>query len=301
MKVLIVDDQKEIIELLTEVLETQGYEVLSALNGEQALDLYREHRPAFTLTDITMPGMNGLALLRQIKEINQAAAVILMTGAGSESYAVEALRGGAVNYFHKPIDIQELSTTLRRYAPMTQGYDFDLFAGEIDITENLSLTLGNDLNIVNHAVQLIINHCRSVFRLSDIFTLRFGLYEMIVNAIEHGNLGITFAEKSKAIEEDQLVNLIKERAESPERASRRVSIVCTIDGKGLACTIRDEGEGFDHSSYSDVEDPSMLIEDLGLSLHGRGIILTRLQFDELRYNSKGNEVYLFKKAQSLAE
>lgn len=296
LKILVVDDQKPITNLLREVLESQGYDVVTASSGGEALEQYRDHRPAFTLTDISMPGMSGLSLLRQIKDINPAAVVMLMTGAGSESFAVEALRGGAVNYFHKPIDLHELSTTLRRYTPMAQGYDYEQFADEFAITESLELALPNDLNLVNHGVQLIVNHCRTVFPLSEIFTLRFGLYEMIVNAIEHGNLNITYEEKSKAIEEERLTELIRERASDPHRLNQRVQIKCQIARSGLRCTILDQGNGFDHSTYSAAPDPSVLFEDLGFSLHGRGIILTRLQFDELQYNEKGNEVKLFKRA-----
>ncbi|MCL5269992.1 MAG: response regulator [bacterium] len=294
MKILVVDDQQPILDLLKDVLEEKRFEVLSARDGNAALELYRRHRPPFTLTDISMPGMTGLELLRQIKACNPEAVVMLMTGAGNESYAVEALRGGAVNYFNKPIDINELVNTLDRYSPLATGYDFENYAGDFLLSEVLQLSIDNNLTQVNHSVQMIISHCRAIFPLSEIYTLRFGLYEMMVNAIEHGNLGITYEEKTKALETNKLSELLQQRSLDPACRNRRVKVTCTISTEGLTCTIRDEGRGFDYTSYTSAPDPAYLFEEMGASLHGRGIMLTRLQFDRVEFNQAGNEVTLSK-------
>src|SRR5436309_2226018 len=86
MKILVVDDQKPIQIFLKEVLQSHGYEVVTADDGASALEVYRVHRPAFTLTDISMPGMSGIELLKQIKALNAEAVVMLMTGAGTECF-----------------------------------------------------------------------------------------------------------------------------------------------------------------------------------------------------------------------
>jgi DNA-binding response OmpR family regulator len=294
MKVLVVDDQKEILMMLRDVLESQGFDVVTAESGVDGLEAFRKHRPSFTLTDISMPGMSGLELLKEIKTLNSEASVILMTGAGTEGFAVEALRGGAINYFNKPLDINELVETLHRYSVLASGYDFELYAASFFADEQLQLSLTNDLTEVNHAVQMIVNHCRAIFPLEDIYTLRFGLYEMVVNSIEHGNLGISYEEKTRALEQNQLNKLIRERASEPERARRRVRVGCHLSTEGLRCTIEDEGDGFDHSVYSKAEDPAQLFEELGTSLHGRGIMLTCLQFDKVEFNDKGNQVVIVK-------
>lgn len=296
MNILVVDDQESILMLMQDLLQEQGYEVLTASDGAAALEVYRDHHPAFTLTDISMPGLSGLDLLRQIKALDSEAIVMLMTGAGTENYAVEALRLGAANYFNKPVDINDLINTLNQYATLAEGYDIENYAAEFLKGERLELAVPNDLAHANHAVQLIVNHARSIFPLADIFTLRFGLYEMVINAIEHGNLGINFEEKSRALEDNRLCDLIRERALEPERLDKRVHITCDIKPEGMRCGIRDEGNGFNHSVYSKIEDPAELFEQISTSLHGRGILLTRLQFDEMTFNEKGNEVSIFKRA-----
>lgn len=295
MKVLVVDDQHSILEFLKDVLEGERYEVITADNGVSALELFQEHRPFFTLTDITMPGMTGLELLSQIKELDEGAVVMLMTGAGSETFAVEALRRGAANYFQKPIDINELINTFARYATLATDYDAEYIALEFLKFEKLELTIANNLEHVNRAIQMLTDHAAAVFPLSEIYTLRFGLYEMLINAVEHGNLGITYDEKSRALEENRLNELIKERSSDPERAQKRVWVTCEISPDGFGCSIKDEGKGFDHSKYSAVQDPAALFEQVGTSLHGRGLVLTRLQFDEVSYNDQGNEVHIYKR------
>jgi CheY-like chemotaxis protein/anti-sigma regulatory factor (Ser/Thr protein kinase) len=295
MQVLIADDEPAILTFLQEVLQSHGFEVLRAKNGQEALELYSKHRPEFTLTDIMMPGMNGLDLLRQIRDLNQEAAVILMTGAGTEAYAVEALRGGAINYFHKPIDINELTSTLNRYAALAAGFDYENYAAEFLEKEVIHIKLRNDITHANHVVSLVVNRCRSIFPLSELFTLRFGLYEMIINAIEHGNLGITYDEKSAALEDDRLNELIATRCVEPHRAELYVRVECEISSTGLKCIISDEGTGFDHQRYAKLDDPTALFEEIGSSLHGRGILLTTLQFDSVQFNDVGNQVTIIKR------
>ena len=294
MNVLIVDDQKPVRDFFEDVLQESGFDILTANDGQQAIELYRAHRPSFTLTDISMPGMNGLDLLRQIKECNPEAVVMLMTGAGNEAFAIEALRGGAVNYFNKPVDVNELINTLNRYASLATGYDYEHYTREFLQAERLNLVLSNDLNRLNHVVQMIVNHCRAIFPTSELYTLRFGLYEMLVNAIEHGNLGITYEEKSQALEDNVLSKLMMDRGQDPEREERHVEVVCEITPRGFQCTIEDQGEGFDHSIYSSAPDPAALFEKMGGSLHGRGIILTLLQFDRVEFSAKGNRVTICK-------
>ena len=298
MKILVVDDQHQVLELLQDILSTAGYEVITAADSLKALELYQEHRPSFTLTDISMPQMNGIELLKQIKGFNAEAVVMLMTGDGAEAWAVEALRGGAINYFNKPLDIKELLNTLRRYTTLATGYDFELYAPGFLVQERIRLRLANDLGQVNHAVQLIVNRCRSIFPLGDIFMLRFGIYEMLVNAVEHGNLEITYEEKTQALEQNRLTELLAERAGRPELAGRRVFVDSEITPAGLVCVIQDEGAGFDHSLYSSEPDAGRLFEELGASLHGRGIMLTCLQFDKVEFNDAGNQVRIEKRVRA---
>lgn len=107
-KLLIVDDQVGIRVLLLEVFATEGYETFQAANGRAALDIARTHSPDLVLLDMKIPGMDGLEILKQIKEIDRSIKVIMMTAYGELDMIKEATDLGALMHFTKPFDIDEM-------------------------------------------------------------------------------------------------------------------------------------------------------------------------------------------------
>ena len=107
-KVLIVDDQNGIRILLVEVFSVEGYNTFQASNGIIALDIVRQDNPDLVLLDMKLPGMDGLEILRRIKQINASIKVIMMTAYGELDMLKEASNLGAVMHFTKPFDIDEL-------------------------------------------------------------------------------------------------------------------------------------------------------------------------------------------------
>lgn len=107
-KLLIVDDQVGIRVLLLEVFATEGYETFQAANGRAALDIVRTHSPDLVLLDMKIPGMDGLEILKQIKEIDRSIKVIMMTAYGELDMIKEATDLGALMHFTKPFDIDEM-------------------------------------------------------------------------------------------------------------------------------------------------------------------------------------------------
>ena len=110
MRLLIVDDEIEILNMLRRNLELEGYSVTVTTKPQEAVDLMRKELFNLVLTDIKMPGMSGVELLKEIKRINPLANVIMMTGYSSMDKVVDCLGAGAVDYFTKPFD--ELETIL---------------------------------------------------------------------------------------------------------------------------------------------------------------------------------------------
>lgn len=107
-KLLIVDDQAGIRILLTEVFGAEGYETFQAANGKDALAIVREHSPDLVLLDMKIPGMDGLEILKQIKETDRDIKVIMMTAYGELDIIRQATELGALMNFTKPFDIDEL-------------------------------------------------------------------------------------------------------------------------------------------------------------------------------------------------
>jgi two-component system response regulator (stage 0 sporulation protein F) len=107
-KLLVVDDQVGIRILLLEVFSTEGYETFQAANGRTALEIVKSHSPDLVLLDMKIPGMDGLEILKKIKEINPDIKVIMMTAYGELDMIKEATDLGALMHFTKPFDIEEM-------------------------------------------------------------------------------------------------------------------------------------------------------------------------------------------------
>jgi DNA-binding NtrC family response regulator len=107
-RVLLVDDEKEFVEVLKERLESRGLRVTTALDGTEALEVVKKKRFDAIILDFQMPGMDGVETLREILATDSDAQVILLTGHGSVGASVQALKGGAVDFMEKPADINAL-------------------------------------------------------------------------------------------------------------------------------------------------------------------------------------------------
>jgi DNA-binding response OmpR family regulator len=111
-RVLVVDDEPDAVELLREFLTAKGYEVAVASDGEMALRLVKEERPHLILLDVRMPKMNGLEVLKRVREIDREVGVIMVTAVNEEETGREALKLGAYDYITKPLDLQYLERSL---------------------------------------------------------------------------------------------------------------------------------------------------------------------------------------------
>ena len=111
-KILVVDDDRPSVETTIEVLEREGYQLFSASGGRQALEVLREEDINVVITDLKMPDLSGIDLLKYIQNCNLHTQVIILTGYGTTDSAVEAMREGAFNYLQKPIDINILRQTV---------------------------------------------------------------------------------------------------------------------------------------------------------------------------------------------
>lgn len=111
--ILIIDDEKPTLQMLSLFLEASGYGVLTAENESQGVDLFKRKLPEIVLTDIKMPGKDGLDVLRQIKSISPRTEVIVITGHGGRDLKEKALALNASAFFNKPLDTDALDKALK--------------------------------------------------------------------------------------------------------------------------------------------------------------------------------------------
>ncbi|MGA2478570.1 MAG: response regulator [Spirochaetia bacterium] len=289
VRVLVVDDQETLRALLSRLLIREGFEPIEAADGEQAVALFKSQSPLVVVSDIMMPRMDGLTLLHEIKRIDRNATVILMTGQGNEDVLLNALRGGATNFFKKPFNIRELIEEIRKVVEFRLEAARSTLFSPFLVEETKRFVMPRADSAYFPIINQITLQLPCLLPEGEILNLKIGIEEMIANAIEHGNLGISFEEKNRAIEEGRLAELMAERGSQSDAAGRAVHIDARLTSEYFEISIRDEGKGF---AWRDL--PAVAPESL-LSFNGRGIFLTKIYFDEVTYNETGTMVTLRKR------
>jgi CheY-like chemotaxis protein len=249
-KVLLVSNDESVKNLLARVFHGSGYQLLLASDGEEALDVVEREKPFFVLTKSDMPKPGGVELQELIKERCPQTIVVVM-----EEPAVKTASGEAA-----PADF------------------------------NVCLYLGNDPVSVKPAAHMIVHLLGPYFSDEDKSSIKIGLFEIIQNAIEHGNLEIDFQSKSEALETDNLHELFEERTKDPRYSARGVTVEMRMDKSHCQFVVTDDGPGFRWKDWFGSPNQS----DLTVP-HGRGILMTRFYFDKVAYNERGNQVTLTKK------
>jgi len=113
-RILLIDDEPDIVRVLSMSLRADGYEVIPAHSGVEGIEIFEKERPDIVLTDIKMPGMDGIEVLKKVKSIHPQSEVIIITGHGDIDNTIEALQYGASDFINKPVRDEALSIALKR-------------------------------------------------------------------------------------------------------------------------------------------------------------------------------------------
>jgi DNA-binding response OmpR family regulator len=287
--VLVIDDEEVICQVLSEYLAQEGFPVLTAGSGQEGVELYERHKPAIVVTDVCMPGMDGLAVLRAIRRQDVEAKVVIMTGFGDEMIGVEALRAGASNYIRKPLSLEELLFIIRAHERMHRAQQRRRLPTKALVEERKVVSLPNDLNAVYAAACYLTQDLGMFLSHQEVEAISLSMTECMINAIEHGNLGVGYQQKSEALRAGAYQNLLEERMADPELDARRVRLEFEMTPQGMTVTVSDEGEGFDWRNRPNPNDPENLLKE-----HGRGLSIIHLFMDEVSFNDSGSEIRMRK-------
>jgi CheY-like chemotaxis protein len=297
--VLVVDDSAVDRRFVGGILSRDGrFQVEFAEDGSQALARMRQAQPDLIVTDLQMPNRNGLELVAAVRMHHPNVPIILMTGHGSESLAVEALQRGASNYVPKPqlgerlldsveeaLSLVRADRTYERLIQCLQRCEFDF---ELD----------NDPGLIDPLVDLVQQMVAGM-KLTDAtgrFRIGAAVKEALLNAMYRGNLEISFQQMQdtrEALVEGKGDDLVKRRQTEPPYCDRLVRVAVVLEPAQARFTIRDEGPGFDPSKLPTAGQPGSLDPDAG-----RGLVLMRSFMDEVTFGDRGNEVTLMKRREA---
>lgn len=299
VKLLVVDDDEFNRDILHDCLSSAGYGVTLAADGEEAWQLLNAgaHEFSVVLLDRMMPRLDGMGLLQRIKAdmrfLNLP--VVFQTALDNPADIAEGMRAGAFYYLTKPVSkdilLAIVLSAVRDHLVFRTKHD------EVVRDEQIYRTVLSEGEIRYSSLQ----EARALaIILSDFFPVpqrsMMGLTELLVNAVEHGNLGISYQEKSRLLQDAQWEQEIERRLSLPENAKKEVSVLLQRLPQEVCVTITDCGSGFDWHEYLEMS-PKRAFD-----LNGRGIAMSRMMsFDALEYQGKGNQVLAVMKKDQLEE
>lgn len=284
---LILDDEPLNLEIIGEYLIDTGYQMTFFDDPEVAWAAL-EHDPSqfdVIVMDRMMPKIDGLTLLRRIKadERMQHLPVIMQTAAASPEQVSEGLASGAHYYLTKPFRSDALLSIVR--AAVQDGARWaDVSQRIANHSKAVGLMQQGDfeLRTLEEAQALA---ALLALMAPDPDPVALGLSELLVNGIEHGNLGIDFQTKTQLKSEDRWQEEVLRRQDLPEHVDKRVRLHIRRDGQEWYVRIEDDGNGFEWERFLE------LAPDRAFAPNGRGIAITRmLVFKNLTYLGKGNVV-----------
>jgi CheY-like chemotaxis protein/anti-sigma regulatory factor (Ser/Thr protein kinase) len=291
-KILLIDDEQLVRDELGGLLEDEGYEVIRGADGEEGLELFRSESPDMVITDVRMPRRDGLSVALTIRQEEPGVPVAVITGHGNEAIAIEALRAGVTDFIKKPVHLEDLIASLARMEAARRPAELARagMPGSVRLlTRAWTYELDNDLRAIPRFVDAMLEQCCKGIDRVAVMELSLALRELVFNAVEHGSLGLTYEEKTAALEAGSLDDLLASRARAEPYRDRRVTVAARRGEEALAFTITDQGRGFD---WRALPDPSA-VPDL-FAIHGRGVLLSRLSVDSLTFNQAGNQVKVVK-------
>ncbi len=282
--ILLVDDDPLCIKLISPLLTTAGYSLLTAENAKEAQNILEQNTDsiAVVLLDWEMPVMNGIELLKWIREQSkyETLQVIMQTGMDQPENIKEGIDAGAYYYLTKPIKREVLLSTIHA-AIVDHEHQKELLT-KLKQAENSFRLLDE---AVFHFYTVVEGEFLAV-RIANICAVpEEAMYvsELLSNAVEHGNLGITYEEKTALIENGKLQDEIEIRLKDEQYKKRRVKVSMKKEEKIIHLVIEDEGEGFEFEKYLRFDD-SRIFDN-----HGRGIAIVN-SYLNMQYLDKGNKV-----------
>ena len=287
--VMVVDDEPFNLEIIEEYLDGEGYTLFTAVDGEDAWTQLETEPEKFDviLLDRMLPKLDGMEVLAKIKAHRKlkSTPVILQTAKASKQNIIEGMNAGAYYYLTKPFDDEMLRSIVRTAIEDKLRYDLLTFELEESVRGLATMQEAHfafqTIEDANDLAKVLANACADPDRVVT------GISELLINAVEHGNLKICYEDKSRLVAKDGWKDEVKKRLQLSEHKNKKVLVSFKREGLINKILIEDEGDGFEWQKYLKL-DPLRAFDS-----HGRGIAMANLMsVDEITYKGCGNKVEL---------
>ncbi len=285
--ILAVDDNPTSLHLLVNLLQKDNYTVRKATNGVEAMETLRAtpNDIDVILLDRMMPEMDGMEVTRQMladPELKYIP-IVMQTAADKPEEISEGIKAGVFYYLTKPIERNTLLSVVsaavkearQRKLLQAEMRRNRLSFGLIEVVKSSFKTLEEAKSLSSFLANCFPDPERALT----------GISELLINAVEHGNLDINYEEKTELMNTNSWHEEVEKRLHDPEFIQKNVVVIFEKKESTHYLQITDEGKGFNWKGFMEF-DPSRATHN-----HGRGIAMAnKLAFDRLVYNEKGNQV-----------
>ena len=285
--ILLAEDEQLNIDLIKEFLVNENYVIDVVLDGLEAWKMLENNPQRYDviLLDRMMPNLDGISLLGKIKahDTLKITPVILQTALSGTEEVQSGLAAGAYYYLTKPYNRNVLLSIIKTAITDYQRYKQ---LNENLIQQNHTLALLQEAHFRFQTLaegqalaSLLANTC------PEPGNVIFGLSELLINAVEHGNLEIGYDEKSKLHDPGEWKKEVESRLKMDKYKDRYVDVYYKHSESKIEITIKDQGNGFDWKKYGEIS------PERAFDTHGRGIAISKnISFNEVNYQGNGNTV-----------
>ena len=285
--ILVVDDNPTALHLLVSILEKQDYDIARATNGLEAMEALHASKTGFDviLLDRMMPKMDGMEVTKKIQSDSELKhiPIIMQTAADKPEQISEGIKAGVFYYLTKPIERKTLLSIVssavkeveQRKALRSEMQRHRMSFGLIQVIKSSCKTLDEAESLSSFLANCFPDPDRALT----------GISEILINAVEHGNLAISYEEKTELMDTNDWRQEVNRRLQLPEFSNKEVTVIFEKKQDTYYLQITDQGKGFNWKTFLEF-DPSRASHN-----HGRGIAMANMiAFDRLVYNEAGNQV-----------
>ena len=282
--ILIVEDDPVFLKLTSSILSRKGYLVVIADTARSAQQILENESERITVVilDWAIPDLSGLELLKWMRKKTKfdSIQVIMQTGMKGPEHIRQGIDAGAYYYLVKPTRPEVLLSTIR--SAIRSGNNQKRLASKLKKAENLLELLDEayfTFKTVDQAELLAV----AIANICERFDTAMLVSEILTNAVEHGNLAITYEEKTNLTNNGNLDKEIKRRLADEKYKDRIVKVSLRKEGNSMRLVIEDEGHGFEFEKFLQFDDSRMFDN------HGRGIAMANSSLN-VEYLNRGNKV-----------
>ena len=282
-KILVIDDNPIDRHLVGGLLSREpDLDIHFANDGAEALKHLPDLQPDLIVTDLQMPHVDGLELVKTVKRDYNNLPVVLITSFGSEKTAIEALQHGAASYSPKSVLEKDLVRTVRQVLELSQHLAASAVVKNQPVPTNLAFVLENDLGLIGPLIEHL-QHAMPAWSNRDQLQIGMSIDEALVNAMHHGNLEVSAHLRDG--DDTEYYRQIRERRQQPPYCDRKVRVQAEFSDQHVCIQISDEGCGFDPAG---IPDPTA--EENVQKVGGRGLFLIRSFMNQVVHNKIGNQI-----------